>query len=73
MNIIEFVNTLEKDAVVESQVYEGNDTTNYQYAFGWLTGSFKSALIELELTDEQMANLDTIASRLVEKLETILM
>lgn len=66
MNIIEFVNTLEEDAKLESKVYEGNDTINYGYALGWLTGSFKSALIELELTDEQMAKLDTIASQLVE-------
>lgn len=64
MNIIEFVNTLEEDAKIESRVYEGNDTVNYGYALGWLTGSFKSALIELELSDEQMAKLEAIARQL---------
>jgi hypothetical protein len=64
MNIIDFVNRLEEDAKIESQVYEGNDTVNFSYALGWLTGSFKSALIELELSDEQMAKLKAIADQL---------
>ena len=65
MNIIDFVNTLEEDAKLQSKRFEGTDNVNYSYAFGWLTGTFKSTLIQLELSDEQLARLNDIIKILV--------
>lgn len=58
MNSSEMLDIMIKNAEDASKKYEGTDKINYAFAFGYFCGDVRWLLVDLKLTDEQLAIFD---------------
>lgn len=59
MNAIDYIKNVEDTVIEISKQYNGDDTVNYPYAFGYFVSQLKCTLVDLNLNKKQLKVLES--------------